>query len=83
MKTPIITAGSFLLKYHRLIQYPGERTKLINIKTQVLKKNDKLPQYTDNNLSSQFFLAFAFHRLFFSAFNKFPEKCPAGLRIAQ
>ena len=54
LKTPVITASPFLLEYYRLFPnvYSIEMTKLITIKTQPLKNIDRLPQYTDDNISS-------------------------------
>ena len=51
-KTPVITASPCLLEHYRIFPklYFDENTELTN---QLLKNIDKLPQCTDDNVSSQ------------------------------
>ena len=80
--TPVITASPCLLEHYRKFPklYIDENTELTN---QLLKKIDKLPQYTDDNVSSQITRWRLPLNLFSSASDKFREFFYAGLHIAQ
>ena len=54
-KNTFITASPFLLEYRRLFPhlYFDGITGIVTFKSQPLKHNDKHPQLTEDNLSSQ------------------------------
>ena len=63
--------------------YFGERTILITIKTQHRKNIDKLPQYTDDNVSFHIFRLRLPLNLFYAEFEKVYEYSLAGFDFAQ
>ena len=82
---PTLTVSLFLLEYYQLSPnlYFDEKFKMAANKTQPPKSNDKLPQYTDDNVSSQISRLCLPLNLFCFAFYKFHENSQAGLHIAQ
>ena len=84
LRTPATTASQFLLENY--LFFPNlrvhENIKLIFINTQPLKNNNELPQYTDDNLSSQISPLCLPLNLFYSAFNKVHENSHFCLDIA-
>ena len=80
-----ITASLFSQKNYGLFPslYNDQSTKITIIKTEHLKSNDKLPEYTDDSLSSQM-PRLCFSLIFFhSAFDKVHEHSHVVLHIAQ
>ena len=58
-------------------------TKPKTIKTQPLKNNDKLPQYTDDSFRSQISRLSLELKLLYSAFDKTHKRSHVGLHLAQ
>ena len=85
IKTPTKTASLVLLEYYQIFPnlYFDEITKILTIKTQLLKIKQKHPQKTDDNFSFQVSLLSLPLTLFHSAFDKFHEHYHAGLHIVQ
>ena len=84
VKTPVIIA-SLLLENYRIFPnlYIDENAKVTFTEAQLLKKKDKLPQYADDNLSSQNSRLCLTLTLFFSVFDAVHEHSHSGSQFAQ